>query len=197
MEAALLRMLSLLRRTDLFHNNSTIIVNMSNSHWSYNNPDRFSTAPVISSTSARSSEPEIPPEPAIPGSNFPDAGIHPARFLPTPLVFPQLFLRYADMNLPQKGGYPRTREGLSLLLRIFRRHQHPPIGLSRGHRNVPHKSDHRHISTPDSSGLRGLPNRTPVRSGTSKMSHFSLGYTKVRRSCASPDYHWYPLSNFP
>ena len=40
----------------------------------------------------------------------------------------------------------------------------PKAGVSRSHQNVPHKSDHRYTSTPDSSGLRGLPNRTPLRS---------------------------------
>ena len=31
-------------------------------------------------------------------------------------------------HLPRKGGYPRIRGGLSLLPRIFRRHQHLPLG---------------------------------------------------------------------
>ena len=48
MEATLLRMLSLLRRTNVFrYNNITIIVNMSSSCWSYYFPDWFSTGPVI------------------------------------------------------------------------------------------------------------------------------------------------------
>ena len=40
------------------------------------------------------------------------------------------------------------------------------------------------------------PDSPQVRSGTSEMSHFSLGYTKWRRSCASPDYTDLQ-SNFP
>ena len=41
-----------------------------------------------------------------------------------PLAIPDLW----GYNLPRKGGYPRTRGGLSLLPRIFRRHQHPLLG---------------------------------------------------------------------
>ena len=33
-----------------------------------------------------------------------------------------------NIRLPRKGGYPQIREGLSLLPRIFRRHQHLPLG---------------------------------------------------------------------
>ena len=40
----------------------------------------------------------------------------------------------------------------------------PQSGVNRDHRNVPHKSNHSYVSTPDSSGLWGLPNRTPLRS---------------------------------
>ena len=73
----------------------------------------------------------------------------------------------------------------------------PHSGVSRGHRNVPIQSDNHYMSTPDSSGLRGLPNRTPLRSDvSSEMSHLSFGYTKFRRSCASPDYTDFQ-SNFP
>ena len=92
MEASLQRMLSLLCRTQVYYNNSTIIIYMSSPHCSYYDPDRFSTALAISSTPTRSSEPEIPPEPVIPWSDLPDSGIHPARFLPTPLAFPQRLL---------------------------------------------------------------------------------------------------------
>ena len=63
----------------------------------------MSPEPVISPETA------IPPEPVISGSNFSDSGIHRARFPPTPLAFPQLFLRYSDLDLPRKGGYSRTR----------------------------------------------------------------------------------------
>ena len=37
----------------------------------------------------------------------------------------------------------------------------PESGINCGHRNVPHKSKHSYISTPDSSRLRGHPNRAP------------------------------------
>ena len=41
-----------------------------------------------------------------------------------PLVIPE----GVATCIPRKGGYPRTRGGLSLLPRIFRRHQHLPLG---------------------------------------------------------------------
>ena len=85
------------------------------------------SAPASSSAPARSSESGIPSELEIPGCDLPDSGIHPARFLLTPLAFPWLFPRYVATRLPRKGRYPRTSEGLSLLPRIFRRHQHPPL----------------------------------------------------------------------
>ena len=40
----------------------------------------------------------------------------------------------------------------------------PQSGVSRGHRYVPLQSDDSYTPTPDSSGLRGFPNRTPLRS---------------------------------
>ena len=38
----------------------------------------------------------------------------------------------------------------------------PELGINRCHRNVPHRSEHSYISTLDSSGLRGHPNRAPL-----------------------------------
>ena len=65
-------------------------------------------------------------------------------------------------RLPRKGGYPKARGGLSLLPRIFRRHQHPHSGVSRGHRNVPHASDSHYSTSPDfRSPQASLPDCTP------------------------------------
>ena len=148
-------MLSLLRRTHVFCINRTISFTcLAPPHRSYCHPDWFSTAPEISSAPARTSESGIPSQLEIPGS-----GIHPARFLLTPLAFRWLFPRYVATRLPRKGRYPRTRERLSLLPRIFR--SIPHFGVSRGHRNVPMHSANHFTSTPDSSGLRGLLNRIP------------------------------------
>ena len=44
----------------------------------------------------------------------------------------------------------------------FTRVSIPQAGVSHSHQIVPHKSDHRYASTPDFSGLRGLPSRTPL-----------------------------------
>ena len=60
-------------------------------------------------------------------------------------------------RLPRKGGYPQTRGGLSLLPRIFRRLQHPPLGCQS---RSPECSTRFGQSLCDSSGLRRPPSRT-------------------------------------
>ena len=80
-----------------------------------------------------------------------------------PLTIPESM----TTRLPRKGGYPQTRGGLSLLPRIFRRHQHLPLGVSRGHRNVQHASVSHYMTSSDSSRLRRPPNRTPFCSNGS------------------------------
>ena len=112
-------MLSLLHRTHVYY----CTINSSTKRL-----DTYGGNPTQSSAPARSFEPGIPSELEIPGSDLQDSGIHQARFLLTPLAFPWRFPRYVATRLPRKGGYPGTREGLSRLPRIFRRHQHPPFG---------------------------------------------------------------------
>ena len=65
-------------------------------------------------------------------------------------------------------------------------------GVSRGHRNVLIQSDNRYMSAPWAS----QPDSPLIRSVTSDRSHFSLGYTNLRRSCTSPNYTDFQ-SNFP
>ena len=88
-DATLLRMLSLLRRTRIYYDNSTII--MSSLHWSYYGPDQFSTSwtgnPRIRPPGLRNLPGTIPTDPA---------GL--------PLAVPELCC-----YLSRKGGYPRTR----------------------------------------------------------------------------------------
>ena len=173
--------------TYINYNNSTIIIYMSSLHWSYYDPDRFSTGPAISSSPARSSEPEIPPEPVIPGSDLrtPESTRHDS-YRPR---WPSPSDSWA-MLLYRKGGYPWNGESLSLLPRIFRRHQHPPIGCQP---RSPVCSTTVRWPLYAHAGLFrtpwvSQPDSPQVRTDTSEMSHFSLGYTKWRRSCASPDY---------
>ena len=170
---------------------------MSSPHRSDCHPDRFSTAPARSYVPARSSAPgkifrnrESHPNWKSPDPNSRTPGIHPARCLLSPLTFPWRFPRYVTTRLPRKGGYPRTRKGLSLLRRIFRRHQHPPLGCLPA---SPECSKYTQLTAncprrtlPDSVGF---PTRLPSdRIRHFRQVHFSLGYTKLRRSCASPDY---------
>ena len=54
---------------------------------------------------------------------------NPPGTVPTdPAGLPLAIPEWMATRLPRKGGYPRIREGLSLLPRIFRRHQHLPLG---------------------------------------------------------------------
>ena len=88
------------------------------------------SAPAISSAPASSSAPaglsaHKPPsawESPDLTSRTPESSQHGSHWLP--LAIP---IRNTT-RLPRKGGYPRTRGGLSLLPRIFRRHQHLPLG---------------------------------------------------------------------
>ena len=130
---------------------------MSSPHWSYYNPDRFSIAPAISSAPARSSEPGIRPEPVIPSTIPTDpAGL--------PLAIPEILLLYI---YPERAGIPELERDCHSFLGSSGDISIPHSGVSHGHRNVPIQSDNRYTSTPDSSGLRGLPNRTPLRSDPS------------------------------
>ena len=59
-----------------------------------------------------------------PRSIRPDSGTHPARLPRVSLATPDR----PSARLPRKGGYPQTKGELSPLSRIFRRHQHLPLG---------------------------------------------------------------------
>ena len=92
-----------------------------------------------------------------------------------------------------KGGYPRTREGLSLLLRrrrlslllrIFRRHQHPPLGCQP---RSPECSTQ--VRSPlyvhvGSSGLRGLP-QPDSPPGIFHKTHHAQKSQKLHTECKS------------
>ena len=67
----------------------------------------------------------IVPETPV-SSGIPRSGLrNPPSTVPTgfPLAIPERLIT----RLLRKGGYPQTRGGLSLLPRIFRRHQHLPL----------------------------------------------------------------------
>ena len=156
MEATLLRILSLLRRTRVYYNNSSIIIYMSSPHWSYYDLDRFSTVPAISS------KPEIPPEPAIHGSDLPESTRHDSYrpCWPSPSdSWAMLLYIY-----PERAGIPGLERDCHSSLGSSEDISISHSGVSRGHRNVPLQSDHRYTPTPDSSGLRGFPNRTRLSS---------------------------------
>ena len=164
-------MLSLFRRTHLYYINRTISFTCpAPFHRSYCHPDRFSTAPAISSAPAffsapaRSYEPGIPSELGIPGSDLPDCGIHPARFLRTPLAFPWRFPRYVATRLPRKGELER---GFTPPSDLPETSGSPTWVSAAVTRTFQIQSANRYMSTPDSSGLRGLPNRTPFRTDQS------------------------------
>ena len=91
----------------------------------------ISSAPANSSAPASFSSPaglsaQKPPSPW----EFPDPTFrNPPIMVPTvPTGLPMAIPEWMITRLPRKGGYTQTRGGLSLLLRIFRRHQHLPLG---------------------------------------------------------------------
>ena len=97
--------------------------------------EAIAIAPVISSAQEISSAPANSSTPAGLSTQRPPrlfgnpqiraSGLwNPARLPRVPLAIPER--PYA--HLPRKSGYPQTREELSLLPRIFRRHQHLPHG---------------------------------------------------------------------
>ena len=94
---------------------------------------------------------------------------------------------------PERAGIPGLERDCHSFLGSSGDISIPHSGVSRGHRNVPLQSDHRYTPTPlcDSSGLRGFPNRTPLRSDQAlpKCPTSPSGYTKWRHSCASPGLH--------
>ena len=104
-----------------------------------------------------------------------------------PLAIPERM----TTRLPRKGGYPQTRGGgLSLVPRIFRRHQHLPLGcqprslecstrFSQSLYDLARLARTLYASQPDSPMLKWV---------LSAKTHFSPGQAKSRRSCASPDY---------
>ena len=172
---------------------------MSSPHRSYCHPDRFSTAPAISfaaaisskparsSTPARPSEQEIPSGLEIPGYALPNSRIHPARFLVTPLAFPWRFPNGWLHVYPERAGIPELEGGCHSSLGPSGDISISHSGVSCGHRNVANTLtyplyDHARIfRTPWAS----QPDSPLIGSVSSDKIHFSLGSTKLRRSCAS------------
>ena len=93
----------------------------------------------------------------ISGSALPDSGLHPALFPLSPLAFPWLFLNGWLFGYPERAGIPKLEGGLSLLPRIFRRHQHLPLGCQPW---SPECSTRFSQSLYDLAGLRRPPSRT-------------------------------------
>ena len=82
---------------------------------------------------------------------------NPPSTVPTglPLAIPE----WMTTRLPRKGGYPRTRGGLSLLPQSFQRHQHLPLGCQP---RSPECSTCFSQSLYDLARLRRPPNQTPL-----------------------------------
>ena len=107
-----------------------------------------------------------------------------------PTGFPLAIPERKTTRLPRKGGYPQTRGGLSLLPRIFRRHQHLPLGCQL---RSPECSTRFSQSLCDLAGLfrtpqASLPDSPPLQWILSVKIHSSLGKASLRRSCAPSDY---------
>ena len=141
--------------------------------------EAIATAMAISFTPANSSTPASSSAPAglstrkppvslgIPGSDLPDSGIHPARFPLSPLAFPWLFQNGWPHVYPERAGVPKLEGSCYSALGSSRDISISHSGVSRGHRNVPHASVSHYTTSPDSSGLRRPPKRTPLCSNGS------------------------------
>ena len=110
---------------------------------------------------------ETPFDLGIPGYDLPDSGIHPALFPLTPLTFPWLFPNGWLHLYPERVGIPELEGGCHSSLGSSGDISISHSGVSRGHRNVLIASVNHYTTTPDSSGLRGPPNRTPLCSNGS------------------------------
>ena len=104
----------------------------------------------------------------------------------TPSNFPSPDIHYT--RLRRKGGYPQTRGKLSLLPRIFRRHQHPPLGCQPW---SPECSTHVRKSLCDLARLfrtpqASLPDSTPLIC-VLIARHTPHSENYLRRSCAPSD----------
>ena len=79
----------------------------------------------------------------------------------TPSGLPLSISEHTASLLPCKGGYPQLRRrGYHSFPRSSGDISISHLGVSRGHRNVPHTSHCISKATPDSSGLRRPPSRT-------------------------------------
>ena len=100
-------------------------------------------------------------------------GLHPARFPPSPLAFPWLLQNGWLFGYPERAGIPKLEGGCHSNLGSSADISISHSGVSRGHRNVPHASVNHYSTSPDSSGLRRPPNRTPL--------------------CSNDPFHYHPL----
>ena len=134
MEAILLRMLSLLRRTHVYYINRTVSFTcQSPFHRSYCHPDRFSTAPAISSTPARSSALARSSELGIPGYDLPDwHGSYRPRWPSTGDSRDMWSHVY-----PERAGIPELERGCHSSLGSSGDIRISHLGVSHGHQNVP------------------------------------------------------------
>ena len=183
MEATLLRMLSLLRRThayQLYYNNLLHF----NPHRSYCHSvgNIFRAGKFF--RAGRTFHAETSVYLGIPGSDLPDSRIHPARFPLTPLAFPCLFPNGWPHVYPERAGIPELEGGCHSSLGSCGDISISHSGVSRVHRNVPHASVNHYTTSPDCAGLRRPPNRTPLCANGSfpprATSHLD------RLNCAAP-----------
>ena len=146
----------------------------------------ISSAQLISSAPASSSAPaglSAQGSPSLRESPDPSARTlepteHGSHWLP--LAIPERLIT----RLPRKGGYPQTRRGLSLLPRILRRHQHPPLGCQA---RSPECSTHFGQSLYELAGLFRTPRASQPGLYSSNIcpssnTHSSLG----KAICAAP-----------
>ena len=104
----------------------------------------------------------------IPGSDLLDSGIHPSGFALFPRAFPLAIPERMITRLSiQKGRVRKLEGGCHSSLGSSGDISISHTGVSHSHLNVPHASVSHYATSPDSSGLRRPPNRTPLCSNGS------------------------------
>ena len=183
MEATLLRMLSLLRRTRVYYINRTILLYVgplpteaivtptgSQPRRQYL-PRRqvlWQVLPLRQVLPRRQVLPhrqvlprrqDLPNRGFLPNWKSPDPTSRtPARFLLTPLAFPGYSRNMWLHVYPERAGIPELERGCHSSLGFSGDISIPHLGVSRGHRNVPIDSANHYTITPDSVGFStGLP----------------------------------------
>ena len=172
MEATLLRMLSLLRRTHVYYINRTISFTC-HPPPPPPPPHTHTHEAIVTPTGSQprrqylQRRQDLPNRESLPNWKSPDPTSRTPESTRHGSYWPW-WPSPVTTRLPRKGGYPRTREGRVSPPSDLPETSASPTRVSAAVTGMFQiHSANRYMSTPDSSGLRWLPNRTPLWSDPS------------------------------